>query len=71
MVETREIGGRTGSIFGAQPGAAGLVQIPRLPIANLQCLSRFHRTGSVLDQVFEARLEVDWDAVLKKGKSRP
>jgi len=26
----------------------------RVPIANLQCLSRFHRTGSVLDQTFEA-----------------
>jgi GTP-binding protein HflX len=25
-----------------------------VPIVNLQCLSRFHRTGSVLDQVFEA-----------------
>ena len=24
-----------------------------------------------LDQVFEARLEVDWNSVLKKGKSRP
>ncbi len=25
-----------------------------VPINNLQCLSRFHRTGSVLDQIFEA-----------------
>ena len=24
-----------------------------------------------LDQIFEARLEVDWSSVLKKGKSRP
>jgi ribosome maturation factor RimP len=24
-----------------------------------------------LDQVFEARLEVDWDAVMKEGKNRP
>ncbi|MCP4573413.1 MAG: GTPase HflX [bacterium] len=28
----------------------------RVPISNLQCLSRFHRTGSVLDQVFEANV---------------
>lgn len=27
-----------------------------LPISNLQCLSAFHRTGSVIDQTFEA----DW-----------
>ncbi len=25
-----------------------------IPISNLQCLSRFHRTGSVVDQTFEA-----------------
>jgi len=24
-----------------------------------------------LEQVFEARLEVDWDAVMKEGKNRP
>lgn len=25
-----------------------------IPISNLQCLSQFHRTGSVLEQTFEA-----------------
>jgi GTPase len=27
-----------------------------IPISNLQCLSRFHRTGSVIEQTFEADL---------------
>ncbi|MCP4293399.1 MAG: GTPase HflX [bacterium] len=27
-----------------------------IPVSNLQCLSRFHRTGSVVDQIFEADL---------------
>ncbi len=31
-----------------------LVRTVRVPITNLHCLSRFHRTGSVLDQTFEA-----------------
>jgi GTP-binding protein HflX len=31
-----------------------LIRTVSLPIANLQCLSRFHRTGSVIEQNFEA-----------------
>ena len=31
-----------------------LIATVRLPITNLQCLSPFHRTGSVLEQEFEA-----------------
>ena len=31
-----------------------MVRTVRVPITNLHCLSRFHRTGSVLDQTFNA-----------------
>jgi 50S ribosomal subunit-associated GTPase HflX len=31
-----------------------LIRTVRLPITNLHCLSSFHRTGSVLEQEFEA-----------------
>jgi GTP-binding protein HflX len=31
-----------------------LIRTVRLPISNLHCLSAFHRTGSVLEQEFEA-----------------
>jgi hypothetical protein len=24
-----------------------------------------------LDQIFEARIEVDWNAIMKEGKNRP
>jgi len=31
-----------------------LIRTVRVPVTNLHCLSRFHRTGSVLEQTFEA-----------------
>ncbi len=33
-----------------------LIVTVSIPITNLQCLSRFHRTGSVMEQTFEADL---------------
>jgi GTP-binding protein HflX len=33
-----------------------LIRTVRLPITNLHCLSPFHRTGSVLEQEFEAKM---------------
>ncbi len=58
FVSAREEGGATRLREAILTRVLGreVIRTVRVPVTNLHCLSRFHRTGSVLDQTFTAEM---------------